>query len=146
MRRDLHDLAYGVRGLASVLALCCVGLGAGCTVDGLDGAEPSSPRTHHSPDADRQKPHREQHPRVDRPRKKHTAGPYDDGVLVPEVEESGVWSCRWSPTMNRDWHDDMLCANGLGDEKRPYLLTDDSFVERYEIEQAAAVWAASMND
>ncbi|WP_188113289.1 hypothetical protein [Nocardioides humilatus] len=46
--------------------------------------------------------------------------------------------------MNEDWHDDMLCGNGVSQE-RPYLLATDSFVERYEIERAADAWASAMN-
>jgi len=54
------------------------------------------------------------------------------------------WSCYWAPTMNDDWHDDYECSNGV-DYDRPYLLQDDSFVERWEIDDAAADYEASLN-
>ncbi len=54
------------------------------------------------------------------------------------------WACNWDPTMNDDWHDDYLCTNGT-DVDRPYLIPDDSFVERSEIDQAAAAYEAQLN-
>ncbi|CAN5509745.1 hypothetical protein BH10ACT6_BH10ACT6_00620 [soil metagenome] len=46
--------------------------------------------------------------------------------------------------MNDHWHDDYLCTNGT-DVDRPYLIPDDSFVERSEIDQAAAAYEAQLN-
>jgi hypothetical protein len=54
------------------------------------------------------------------------------------------WVCSWDPTMNHDWHDDYLCTDGAS-EDRPYLLPDDSFVERSEIDQAAAAYESQLN-
>ena len=45
--------------------------------------------------------------------------------------------CEYDPTYNHDWHDDMVC-----DGERLYLLPDDDFVERGELEQAAREWIA----
>ncbi|MGO3147227.1 MAG: hypothetical protein ACTIJ6_06065 [Leucobacter sp.] len=42
------------------------------------------------------------------------------------------WSCDWSPTMNEDWHDDVLCSNGP-ELDRPYLLPDWGFVTQEDI-------------
>ncbi len=39
----------------------------------------------------------------------------------------GLWTCGWDVTLNDDWHDDVLCTNGVNQE-RPYLLPGDSFV------------------
>ena len=54
------------------------------------------------------------------------------------------WRCYWDPTMNDDWHDDYQCSDGMNYD-RPYLLPDDSFVERWEIDAAAADYEASLN-
>ncbi|GAA4374918.1 hypothetical protein [Agromyces bauzanensis] len=54
------------------------------------------------------------------------------------------WRCYWDPTMNDDWHDDYQCTNGV-DYDRPYLIPDDSFVEGWEIDAAAAEYEASLN-
>lgn len=54
------------------------------------------------------------------------------------------WRCYWSPTMNDNWHDDYECSNGL-DYDRPYLLDGDSFVERWEIDNAAADYESRLN-
>ncbi|MGR2752838.1 hypothetical protein [Agromyces arachidis] len=82
-----------------------------------------------------------------------------DEVPAPAVEEDPVppaapvevdepaapaWVCTWAPTMNEDWHDDYLCTNGV-DSDRPYLIPEDDFVERWEIDQAAAAYQAVLN-
>ena len=46
---------------------------------------------------------------------------------APVLSNPGRWDCFWDPTMNEDWHDDVLCV--LGDQHdRPYLLPDWDFV------------------
>jgi len=54
------------------------------------------------------------------------------------------WVCTWDPTMNHDWHDDYLCTKGSLTH-RPRLLPGDSFVERSEIDKAAAAYEAQLN-
>ena len=54
------------------------------------------------------------------------------------------WECYWDPTMNDDWHDDYMCTNGSSYD-RPYLIPDDSFVERWEIDEAAYAYEAALN-
>lgn len=54
------------------------------------------------------------------------------------------WECAWDPTMNDDWHDDVLCTDGVAID-RPVLLPDDEFVTRDDIMQAAADYAAALN-
>lgn len=58
--------------------------------------------------------------------------------------DPGVWTCEWDPTMNNDWHDDILCTDGINDD-RPYLLPEDSFVEKSEIMRAAARYEDQLN-
>lgn len=49
--------------------------------------------------------------------------------------------CVYAPTYNNDWHDDMLCG-----DVRPYLLPNDDFVTRDELEAAARRWASGYDD
>jgi hypothetical protein len=54
------------------------------------------------------------------------------------------WTCDYHPTMNGDWHDDILCSNGLS-TRRPYLLGDDPFVTHAELMQAADRHEVALN-
>lgn len=45
--------------------------------------------------------------------------------------------CEYDPTINNDWHDDMVC-----DGQRLYLRPNDDFVDQQELEQAARKWIA----
>jgi hypothetical protein len=70
------------------------------------------------------------------------------GFTTGEVEtgtDSEAWSCFWEPTINDDWHDDVLCARGL-ETMRPRLLPDQSFVTEAEMMVAAAEYEATLND
>ena len=60
------------------------------------------------------------------------------------VEPVVGWECYWDPTMNDDWHDDYMCTNGNSFD-RPYLIPDDSFVERWEIDEAAHEYEVALN-
>ena len=62
-------------------------------------------------------------------------------VEPPAVER---WECYWDPTMNDDWHDDYMCTNGSSND-RPNLIPDDSFVEQWEIDEAASAYEAALN-
>lgn len=68
-------------------------------------------------------------------------------VLVPETstsaESAGEWACFWDPTMNDNWHDDMLCTDGLTYD-RPLLL-EGQFVSRDDMESAGQRHAAELN-
>jgi hypothetical protein len=68
---------------------------------------------------------------------------YADQQRADDFAASG-WRCYWAPTMNDDWHDDYQCSNGAKSD-RPYLLPGDPFVERWEIDDAAADYEASLN-
>lgn len=71
------------------------------------------------------------------------ADAYLDQQRADDFAPSG-WRCYWDPTMNDDWHDDYQCTDGVNYD-RPYLLSDDSFVEGWEIDAAAAEYEASLN-
>ena len=46
------------------------------------------------------------------------------------------WVCSYDPTLNRNWHDDVLCTKG-SKSVRPNLLPNDRFVTEDEIMKAA---------
>lgn len=55
-----------------------------------------------------------------------------------------IWTCRYEPTMDDDWHNDVLCGNGA-EEQRPYLLEGDDFITEDEIMQAAREYEVVLN-
>jgi len=55
-----------------------------------------------------------------------------------------TWVCSYDPTMNYDWHDDVLCTDGVTRD-RPYLLPDDSFVTDDELMREAARYEDYLN-
>jgi hypothetical protein len=55
-----------------------------------------------------------------------------------------LWSCFYSATYDRDWHNDVLCSNGA-DSERPHLLAGDSFVTQAEIVAAARLYERQLN-
>jgi hypothetical protein len=62
----------------------------------------------------------------------------------PAGETLVTWDCFWDPTINDDWHDDVLCVRG--DEwERPVLLADQPFVTEDEMIAAAAEYEAALN-
>jgi hypothetical protein len=54
------------------------------------------------------------------------------------------WTCSYLPTMDQDWHNDVLCTNGVAEE-RPYLRQWDSFVTEAEIMQSARKYERQLN-
>ncbi|ANF31306.1 hypothetical protein A0130_06155 [Leifsonia xyli] len=62
----------------------------------------------------------------------------------PVREPDGLWSCSYSPTFDRDWHNDVLCENRLQTE-RPYLREWDSYVTQDEIMESAREYEAQLN-
>ena len=68
----------------------------------------------------------------------------EDSVL-PEADASGAgeWACFWDPTTNDNWHDDMLCTDGVADV-RPLLL-EGQFVTRDDMEAAGQRHADELN-
>lgn len=69
------------------------------------------------------------------------AGSTDAGVSV--VGEP-AWTCGWDPTINDDWHDDVLCVRGL-ESQRPILLEGQEFVTEADMRAAAAEYEAKLN-
>lgn len=63
--------------------------------------------------------------------------------MVPP-QEPELWSCYWDPTMNDNWHDDVLCQRGL-DHDRPELLTNWDFVTYDDMMVEAANYEAWLN-
>jgi hypothetical protein len=72
------------------------------------------------------------------------ADPVEAGA-DPVQPDAVAWSCFWDPTMNDDWHDDVLCARGL-ETVRPTLLPDQSFVTESDMMAAAAEYEATLNE
>ena len=58
--------------------------------------------------------------------------------------EPRSWSCSDSPTFDRDWHNDVICYNGV-ESHRPYLRGDDSYVTESEIMASAREYEAELN-
>ena len=54
------------------------------------------------------------------------------------------WTCSYSPTMNHNWHDDVLCTKGT-QTKRPRLLPTVRHVTQDDIERAAAQYESRLN-
>ena len=57
---------------------------------------------------------------------------------------AGLWTCRWAPTMDRNWHNDALCSNGAK-QVRPYLRPNDTYITRDELMSSARAWARARN-
>ena len=56
----------------------------------------------------------------------------------------GQWVCIYSPTYDRDWHNDVLCTNGT-ESHRPYLREWDSFITQDEIMESAQEYERYLN-
>jgi hypothetical protein len=57
---------------------------------------------------------------------------------------AATWSCFWDPTINDDWHDDVLCTRGP-ESIRPTLLPGQDFVTEEEMVAAGAEYAEALN-
>ena len=80
--------------------------------------------------------------------------PYEDNVPsdaeIAEAKQQAweevagqEWSCWYDPTMNENWHDDVLCTNGP-DNHRPTLLPGQ-FVSEADMSAAADEYEAYLN-
>lgn len=56
---------------------------------------------------------------------------------------NGSWSCDYQPTMNDNWHDDVICTNGI-ESFRPELLVGQ-FVTEYDMRLEAAYYEDYLN-
>jgi hypothetical protein len=54
------------------------------------------------------------------------------------------WTCTYAPTMNDNWHDDVVCANGVK-EGRPYLRAGDNFITPEEMKESARDYEDQLN-
>lgn len=54
------------------------------------------------------------------------------------------WNCFYDPSMNNNWHDDVVCRNGV-ESYRPILLADLGFVTEEEMRAAAEAHEAELN-
>ena len=68
----------------------------------------------------------------------------EDPAPAVETQPEPRWSCSYEPTLNDDWHDDVLCTNGTASD-RPYLRAEDSFVTEDEIMESAAEYESELN-
>lgn len=66
--------------------------------------------------------------------------PWGEAVVDPDPR----WSCGFSVTYNDDWHDDVVCSNGV-ESVRPYLREWDDFVTEDEIMESALEYEAQLN-
>ncbi|GAA1439392.1 hypothetical protein GCM10009641_47000 [Mycobacterium cookii] len=55
------------------------------------------------------------------------------------------WVCYYAPTYDGDWHNDVLCSNGVNSE-RPYLRAWDSFVTEAEARQSGREYERQLNE
>lgn len=62
----------------------------------------------------------------------------------PQDAAGGTWQCAYEPTINNDWHDDVICANGQN-SIRPRLLEDERFVTEEEMIAAGQAYEAKLN-
>lgn len=70
--------------------------------------------------------------------------PVESDPQAPPPPVPELWECYWDPTMNENWHDDVLCQKGF-DYDRPLLLTDWSFVTQDDMMAAAADYEDWLN-
>ena len=54
------------------------------------------------------------------------------------------WDCYYDATMNDDWHDDVVCRNGV-DWKRPTLLRNVDFVTEADMVAAGEAYEHKLN-
>lgn len=54
-----------------------------------------------------------------------------------------TWDCVWDPTMNDNWHDDVICWRGA-ESVRPILL-DGQFVTEADMIAAGEAYEAQLN-
>lgn len=78
--------------------------------------------------------------------------PEEDPNYAPDPDYYGSdfgpmperWSCIYSPSYDNDWHNDVVCSNGI-ESHRPYLREWDSFVTEDEIMSSAAEYENDLN-
>ena len=63
-----------------------------------------------------------------------------------EIQDStrATWDCFYDPSINENWHDDVVCHNGV-DSFRPILLPDSGFVTEDEMSVAGDGYERELN-
>lgn len=61
-----------------------------------------------------------------------------------DLATQGAWDCYYDPTMNNDWHDDVICRDGV-DSLRPILLPESGFVTEDEMIAAGEAYEVELN-
>ena len=54
------------------------------------------------------------------------------------------WSCYYDPSINNDWHDDVVCRNSF-ESFRPILLPELGFVTESEMIAAGEAYEVELN-
>ena len=67
-----------------------------------------------------------------------------DEEIRDALSANDRWTCSWAPSMNNDWHDDIVCRKG-SDLRRPILLPESGFVTQAQMEEAGDAYAAQLN-
>jgi len=62
----------------------------------------------------------------------------------PAPEPVAAWTCSYDPTYDEDWHNDVVCTDGIGVD-RPYLRPDDDFITEDEIMESAREYEDALN-
>lgn len=60
-----------------------------------------------------------------------------------EINRMMPWDCFYDPTMNENWHDDVICRRGT-ESFRPLLL-EDQFVTADDMTAAGEAYEAELN-
>ena len=111
-------MAVGRTAIGAVLALCVGLMVGGCVDYPPDGNELLD------------------EPEVQEPE------PVVEDAPIPEPEP--LWVCSYAPTYDDDWHNDVLCSDGV-DEDRPYLREWDTFITEDEIMESAQEYEDGLN-
>ncbi|WP_426594411.1 hypothetical protein ACPPVS_02575 [Cellulomonas sp. McL0617] len=64
--------------------------------------------------------------------------------VEPAPQAVALWECHYVPTYDDDWHNDVLCSDGV-DEDRPYLREGDSYITEDEIMASAQEYQNQLN-
>ncbi|GAA3871132.1 hypothetical protein GCM10022381_12810 [Leifsonia kafniensis] len=63
-----------------------------------------------------------------------------------EIDEAmrAPWDCYYEPSFNEDWHDDVVCVDGV-ESFRPRLLPESGFVTEDEMRAAGEAYEVELN-
>jgi hypothetical protein len=121
-----------------------VALALGLTLSGCTIGTPASGDVPSSVDRKKDRKERKTVRQNDRTQKTAAPKPKPRPKPAPKPPAKQVWVCSWSPTYDDDWHNDVLCDNGIASE-RPRLREGDDFVEQAEMMESAKEYARQRN-